>query len=597
MDRPLNVTPDYARLVDAVTGDREGFVELYDTLAEAAGAATYLMLEFGLSDGEQVDPMRLAFQQAHEGGWLSKLLGALRQHRRLRWGAAQVQFSGEAVLKPSAGMSLVGTSREGLVDAGLRVCLVKVDANGKQSCGTGFLIGPQTVLTNHHVVKPLLEEPNHTTRRPGSAANLKILFDYLEHGRPGKQVNVAEDWLVACSGPHALESDGKVFSDITDDLEGFRTCLDFAVIRLDHAVGRERGYYELARCAPPVEKMSLIVVQHPHASPMLVTDGKAGAPWPASIGTRLPHDANTMVGSSGGLVVDEAYRPIALHQGCHHQNGKPVTNVAIPTHHIAALRLPLSSIEGLDPIWRIDATQAPVFGRLRLQELLNAAAQGPIRVIKVLGSPRSGISFSADIARQYAMQWRDVAVRVSSDELTAGVRELGIRWLAAAGAGPDVTSQLPIQHEANTAFSAWMRDDFVPTFMGLLEQALANRRFWLIVDNLATRGLSADDAGLLVLHLLERAPTHSLVRLVLLGGGDTGAVPTEALGTENIQSVTRADIQATAAKHLVALTGTAGFNQAHAMATSLHAVCRGDVEMLAEHFPSILRDMVSPKEA
>ena len=121
----------------------------------------------------------------------------------------------------------IGLWLKRLTEIKLRVC--RVDINGSAQ-GTGFLIGPEAVLTNFHVVESVWSD------QPSTSA-LSCLFDYelLADGKPtpGLRVQVAqESGVLAHSKYSPAEREGKPDRTLPSLNE-----LDFALLRLSAPIG------------------------------------------------------------------------------------------------------------------------------------------------------------------------------------------------------------------------------------------------------------------------------------------------------------------------------------------------------------------------
>ena len=178
-----------------------------------------------------------------------------------------------------------------------RVCRIELNGN---AAGTGFLVGPDRVLTNWHVVE------NAKTSNKMSAVTCR--FGYLKLADGGKQEGIVAP----------LHSDGCVsfnpyspaeMTDLPDQPLPTTEQLDYALLRLSSTIGtamvdgKPRGWIRL-----PTEKlclstgMPLLIVQHPDGAPMKLamdTDAVIGL---NTNGTRLRYTTNTEPGSSGSLV-------------------------------------------------------------------------------------------------------------------------------------------------------------------------------------------------------------------------------------------------------------------------------------------------------
>ncbi|MBK8050981.1 MAG: trypsin-like peptidase domain-containing protein [Anaerolineales bacterium] len=168
------------------------------------------------------------------------------------------------------------------------VCRLKLNS---KPVGTGFLIGPSVVMTNHHVVTSVID---------GNAAPTAIScqFDYkrLPNGKEvsaGVEYGVVggEGWLIAATPPT-----GEELSDQAKTQLPTMGQLDFALLRLKQAVGNlplsddmpmEPGQTASAPRAwlpfadgydfPP--DSPLFIMQHPHKAPLklaLASNGVIG---------------------------------------------------------------------------------------------------------------------------------------------------------------------------------------------------------------------------------------------------------------------------------------------------------------------------------
>jgi len=202
-----------------------------------------------------------------------------------------------------------------------QVCRVAISFDGRVAYGTGFLVAPDLVLTNYHVVESVI-----TGKAP--PAGVSLLFDYhlKEDGvtpHVGKRYPlVAQDWLIDASPYSPL--DLQVAAGVDPDLEH----LDYALLRIDGAPGHalvdrlvgagvqsvKRGWLQLAATqAAFVTNSPLLIVQHPDGKELKLaidTDAIIGV---NSNGTRVRYRTNTEPGSSGSPCFDANWNLIALH--------------------------------------------------------------------------------------------------------------------------------------------------------------------------------------------------------------------------------------------------------------------------------------------
>jgi hypothetical protein len=191
-------------------------------------------------------------------------------------------------------------TRLGEIEA--QVCRVEVGPPAACTFGTGFLVGPDLLITNHHVLALVIEgkiDPSDVILR----------FDYkrLAAGNvvsPGLEHRLAKDWLVDQSPPSEL---------------------DYALVRVEGAPGdRPLGHgaepgAPARRWIVPAPKHAfapgtpLFIVQHPRANPIqLALDTEAVLGLNGN-GTRVRYRTNTERGSSGSPCFDQDWNLVALH--------------------------------------------------------------------------------------------------------------------------------------------------------------------------------------------------------------------------------------------------------------------------------------------
>jgi hypothetical protein len=211
------------------------------------------------------------------------------------------------------------------------VCRLEVPTNAGTAFGTGFLVGPDLVLTNHHVIAPAIAGQTGAHTPAGVTADPKkivVRFDYKELDdkspvNPGVEVQLADSWLVDCSPPSIADTQPEPKKDTptTDEL-------DHALIRLSQAIGSEpiplgagtdkdsknRGWIELPAAEWPfAEQSSLYIMQHPKGEPMkLALDLEAKMTVNANR-TRVTYQTGTQPGSSGSPCFNQFWAVVALH--------------------------------------------------------------------------------------------------------------------------------------------------------------------------------------------------------------------------------------------------------------------------------------------
>lgn len=227
------------------------------------------------------------------------------------------------------------------------VCQVLAPGGG----GTGVLVAPDLILTNHHVIDAAIKS--------GAAArDVACLFDFKQsfNGQqisPGRRVSAGAQWLVAAR-PHSAADTAPAGSAGGGPAAQE---LDYALIRLSEPVGRQplgvrgvadpgagqRQWLTLSLNAPSVAPGDpLIVLQHPQLpqkrtqEPVQIAMGTVlDSPYP---GLRVRHNARTLSGSSGSPCFDANLDLVALHHAGEAVAGAqpPAWNQAIPIHNIVA---------------------------------------------------------------------------------------------------------------------------------------------------------------------------------------------------------------------------------------------------------------------
>ena len=236
-----------------------------------------------------------------------------------------------------------------LVAAGRRVCRISYAVSAGVLRGSGFLVAGDLLLTNYHVMEPLLATPE---RVPG----VRVQFGYAEGEdgvAGGEKFRLHDDWHVASSRYSAADL-------VLDGGLPAASELDFALVRLAKAAGEladptapagKRGWVNLpGSVAPAVPAAApgeiVYVLQHPEGKPLKLS---VGVVKDAVTPLRLRYDADTESGSSGGLVLNQQLQPIALHHA-----GDPATamraayNQGIP---LSAIRAALEANAAVPRFW------------------------------------------------------------------------------------------------------------------------------------------------------------------------------------------------------------------------------------------------------
>ena len=226
-----------------------------------------------------------------------------------------------------------------------QVCRVEVEMDGGTIYGTGFLIGPGVVMTNYHVLEPVLQG-----QAPPSSVLLR--FDYKRMANEivsaGTTFGLAGDWLIDVSPVSAADgaSEGSGAVPAPDDL-------DYAIVRLDGTPGLEPVGTRASPNSPPRGWLSapakpyafaaqtpLMVLQHPDAAPLKLALEMNGIIGLNANRTRVKYTVNTEGGSSGSPCFSTEWDLVALHHAGDpnfDRGHRPTYNQGIPFAAIVAL--------------------------------------------------------------------------------------------------------------------------------------------------------------------------------------------------------------------------------------------------------------------
>ena len=107
--------------------------------------------------------------------------------------------------------------------------------------------------------------------------------------------------------------------------------LDFALLRLDEAIGEKRGWFDLSKDTPDVKVGDpLLIIQHPFGAPLKLALDTRAVLDPVPPDVRLRYATNTEHGSSGSPVLTLDWRLLALHHLGDPGMGPPQYNEGIP---------------------------------------------------------------------------------------------------------------------------------------------------------------------------------------------------------------------------------------------------------------------------
>lgn len=332
-DALMNGFPSYAELELMLLYQLDWKLPQITSPALRLNITAFQLVEYAAARGELAELIIAARNEQPKNPSLERFAASVSLSS-----AAGIQESNlEKIVGRNSTFLDVGAWRAGLVRAEWHTC--RVDRAG-EAVGTGFLVGPDLVLTNHHVVAELLHDPASVRRWSCRFDNKrsddgKVIFT-------GRVVPLVEDWCVDCL-PHSkvdLEVDPKS-KDPTDDE------LDFALIRLAEPIGEQpvgkgdaselRGWVEMPSQAIDYASTPVVaILQHPGGQPMKLALGMEQSIKLNAAGNRIRHTVATIPGSSGSPVFDGDWTLIALHHAGDPAAVLPTYNEGIPIAKILA---------------------------------------------------------------------------------------------------------------------------------------------------------------------------------------------------------------------------------------------------------------------
>ena len=186
-----------------------------------------------------------------------------------------------------------------LGEIGRRVCRVEIDGN---AAGTGFLVGAAAVLTNYHVVRPVLD---------GKLGRVACRFGY-QTGPAGAR---ADGEVIGLAAEGCLDSapyGAAEASPNPDQALPTEDQLDFALLNLSRPA--ERGWVPMRADAPlPELGAPLLILQHPDGGPLKLALDTQAVQFINANATRIRYFTNTDPGSSGSPCFSMDWELLALH--------------------------------------------------------------------------------------------------------------------------------------------------------------------------------------------------------------------------------------------------------------------------------------------
>lgn len=393
----------------------------------------------------------------------------------------------------------IGEALQVLLNARRRVALVRRD---RTAVGTGFLVAPDLLLTNAHVVRA--DGPP----RASDVAGMDVVFDYFNQQRTSEETGVAVDVAELVRASPATDHERAGW---TQDWDAPADRLDYALLRLRRPAGDDRtpdtgtrGHYRLDTREPDLSRSARVDVFHFPLGSFLIRSWTTGGFDfnPAGTKTRLRYRTNTLPGSSGAPIVDHRGRLLAVHHF-----GTAQRNQAVPAWLIAraiedllpgdddaggAAPVPAAPARADLPHQVLQVLGRPVVNRAPLRDRLwEATTQTDVaHSLVIMGATESGISWSYWVLKSIEANWQAIpglkqatpkGIRVTKIDLRqeiarpgASVREAIVRGVTRMLSN-DVTEQSVAQVARQAAdFRYWceprMRDSGI--------------QWWVFIDSI-----------------------------------------------------------------------------------------------------------------
>ncbi|MFO0759214.1 MAG: serine protease [Byssovorax sp.] len=214
-----------------------------------------------------------------------------------------------------------------------RVC--RVDSGGtRRGYATGFLVGPDVVLTTYNIMQEVIEHPAQI-----SAVRLRFGYQRDRDGKinAGTEYHLATDWLIDVSPYDTLDDTLAPNRRPGDEL-------GYALLRVADSPGsslsspggtQPRGWIPLPSAAALEPGAPLFMLHHPSGGPLKLSLNTQSVLDVSTSETIVRYTTNTLAGSGGAPCFDAHWNLVAMHQGSGSNDNDDWHNEGI---HITAIR-------------------------------------------------------------------------------------------------------------------------------------------------------------------------------------------------------------------------------------------------------------------
>lgn len=565
-DYSLGSLGEMARLVACPDDKFDAAVYAAQTIAGQPVTGAFARVPY--AKGQQLFELCLAIAQKE--GWLDPLLGVIMDWRldlgrlaqklgrqiaipvapaRGRRGASRPR-AGDRVRLERKVRPLVEPGDPALTATGVMAAMgytAQVEVSGKRpTSGTGFLVGPDLLMTAWHVIGDLLEPipPQESdqqrpwcTHRPraGTAGEIEVVFDNVRlltrdgqeltlNRRKIKRIRVAREWFV-CGRPVPQPSNRLPHP------ASFEDNLDYALLRLGQSVVRENGHLPWERCElPRKEGARLWIFQYEGKEP-LIWDNQTYSGTYGDGQERFYYTVNTKRGASGGPCLDNEFRLVGMHLAGWKAKLPKVkaANLGVPImkvyDHLRSTlgNLPPPLQQGVAVRRMRSEPYSAIVGRWDFQSLIwTEFVLGQARILTVSGVD---CGFFAYILDSMLPPSNNLVVIVGAESIAKEpaetVHQVLMSELGPAGSADPLASAPEHQPpgsvlELRSTAGALSQDHLVPRLLDHANNLRAGRTVWIVLDQLDRVHIDKPASDYLYL-LYRQAANKPWLRFVLLG--------------------------------------------------------------------------------